>query len=276
MSATVLTSKNNPLVRTIRLVAEQARRAPSGLVLAEGLRVLEEATAAGCRIEAVLVTEAFGGEARERSLLRTWSDRGVRVQFATAAVMDRLSDVVSPQGVLALVHVPELTLAEAPQPQNPLILCLCGMQDPGNLGTLLRTARAAGVSFVCCTSGTVSARNSKSIRASAGAFFCIPVIEKLVAAEFLQYCRNGHIRVCKADAHSGTSCWSTDLASSTAILLGNEARGFSRQEWDEVPSVRIPLSAGVESLNVAAAGAVLVFEAYRQRSERNREKAKHE
>jgi TrmH family RNA methyltransferase len=262
----ILTSKDNPLVRTIRMVTAQTRRAPPELVVAEGLRVLEEATSAGCALEAALVTDNFGTDPRERALLDTWSARNVPVRRAAASLMRRLSDVVSPQGALALVRIPFLTLASLKERPNPLILCLCGIQDPGNLGTLLRTARAVGVSLACAASGTVSARSPKVIRASAGAFFHIPVVEGLRPAEFFDYCRARRISLYQANARAEHSCWTIDLKGPAAIVLGNEARGLAGEEWSGIPSIGIPMTPGVESLNVAVAGAVLLFEALRQRS----------
>ena len=266
MEFPLLTSNDNPLVRAIRLVAAQARRAPANLVLAEGLRVLEEATMAGCSLDAALVSQDFGSSLREKELLLTWSERCVPVRRAAPALLRRLSDVISPQGALALVRVPTSTLATVRMVADPLILCLCGIQDPGNLGALLRTARATGVSWVCCLKGTVSARNPKAIRASAGAFFSLAVVEDISAGEILDHCHARRIAIYRADAQRGRSCWAVDFRGPAAIMLGNEAHGLGGEAWTGIPCVRVPMAAGVESLNVSAAGAVLLYEALRQRS----------
>jgi len=273
MEIPYLSSHDNPLVRTIRLVATQARRAAADLVLAEGLRVLEEATRAGCPLEAVLVDKDFGSGRREKELLLAWSRQRVPVRRAAPALLKKLSDVISHQGALALVRVPLSTLATVREVADPLILCLCGIQDPGNLGTLLRTARATRVSCVCCLKGTVSARNPKAIRASAGAFFSLAVVEDLSAGEVLDHCRARRIAVVRADPQRGRSCWQVDFRGPAAVLLGNEAHGVNDEAWRGIPSVRIPMAAGVESLNVSAAGAVLLFEALRQRCEPSAQKA---
>lgn len=266
MSIVRLTSKDSPLIKMIRLVASQARRAPSDLVLVEGLRSLEEAASAGCPIEAVLLSASFGADLREKQLLEAWASAGVRLYRAADSLISGLSDVRAPQGALALVRAPELRLKDVRLLYNPLILCACAVQDPGNLGTLIRAAAGAAAAMVCTTPGTVSARNPKAVRASAGTCFRIPVVERVPPREFLSYCREHEARVWRTDAHAGIACFEADLRSPAAILLGNEAQGISQPEWGTVPSIHIPMAPGVESLNVGTAGAILLFEAYRQRS----------
>jgi len=266
MKQLTLTSKDNPLVRTFRLAAAQVRRCPPDLVVAEGVRVLEEATRAGCDLEAALVSEGFGREAREDALLQAWAQRNVPVRRASASLLKELSDVVSPQGAVALVRMPVSRLAEVKLSPNPLILCLGAIQDPGNLGALLRTGYAAGVSLVCATTGTVSARNPKVIRSSAGAFFRLQVVENLDPAELREFCAGLGITLFQASRHARRTCWTADFRGPTAFLLGNEARGLVAAHWKDIPSLRIPMASGVESLNVGIAGSILMYEAFRQRS----------
>src|SRR5688572_19241225 len=207
----LLTSKEHPLAKKVRLVATQSKGAPRDLVLAEGLRVLEEATSSGCEIEAVLATEGFVTREREKSLLSRWKSSGVRIASTAEPLLKSLSDVSTPQDALALVRVPVLGLADLPVFFNPLIFCACGLQDPGNLGTLLRTGVAAGASWGCSISGTVSARNPKVIRSSAGAFFRLPFVEQLKPSEFLLYCKKHEIRVFQADPSAGASYTEIDF-----------------------------------------------------------------
>ena len=261
-----LTSRDNPLLKTMRLVAAQARMAPPELVLAEGTRTLEEATRAGWPIESVLMSENFASSPRGQCLLQAWSERKVRLFAAREAILGSVSDVVAPQGAVALVRVPAVSLDLMKLSGNPLILVAVGIQDPGNLGTLVRTAAAAGCSFVCCLRGTVSARNPKVIRASAGTYFRIPIVESATITQFSSFCGSRGIRIYRSSAHDGPVYSSVSLRSSCAILLGNEGSGIPADEWGRVPGIRIPMAPGIESLNVAAAGAILLFEASRQRT----------
>jgi TrmH family RNA methyltransferase len=266
MAASRVTSKEHPLAKKIRLVASRARRAPRDLVLAEGIRVLEEATHSKHEFEAVLLSDQFGLEAREKALLETWHSRKIPVRRAVDPLFRSLSDVLAPQGALALVRVPQLTLTDIPATSNSLVLCACGIQDPGNLGTLLRTAAAAGVSLVCTTPETGSLRNPKAIRSSAGAFFRIPVVERVSPSELRAYCSDRSIPPLRTEPRSGASIWETNFRGPAAILLGSETRGLRGKEWSGIPAVHIPMIPGSESLNVAAAGAIILFEACRQRS----------
>jgi RNA methyltransferase, TrmH family len=266
MTISQLTSRNNPLLKTIRLVSSGSHRVPKELVVAEGIRVLEEVNRCHCGIEAVVISEDFGNSGRARSLLDTWLSAGVRICKTDAGSFASISDVKTPQGAVALVHFPELDLTKIPQSPNALVLLACGIQDPGNLGTLIRTAAAAGATLVSTTQGTVSVRNPKTIRSSAGACFRIPIVEHLDVPDFLRYCSSQSIRAYRTDVGSGLPFTRTDLTSSCAILLGNEGSGIVKEEFAELPAIHIPMAEGVESLNVAMAGGIFLYEACRQRS----------
>ena len=266
MAIPQLTSSNNSLLKTIRLVTSGSHRAPKDLVVAEGIRVLEEVNRCGCEIVAVVVSEGFGVSGREASLLSAWASSDVRVCSADSKLFLSISDVRTPQGALALVRMSELSLQEEAPVQDALILFACGIQDPGNLGTLIRTSAAAGVTLVCTSKRTVSARNPKAIRSSAGAFFRLPVIEHTEASDFLHYCEQHKLRIFRTDVREGSPYTEADLRSPCAIVLGNEGGGILSEEFSRNPAIHIPMAAGVESLNVAAAGAILLFEAYRQRT----------
>jgi RNA methyltransferase, TrmH family len=266
MTIIELTSKHNPLFKRIRLVASQSRRAPKSLVLVEGVRALEEAAKAGCAAECALISEDFGNAGRERDLLKHWDFQGANLYRAKKALIESVSEVQSFQGALALVRVAPQSLKTVLIGPNPLILCICGIQDPGNLGTLLRVALAAGVSLVCTTKGSAAATNPKSIRASAGAFFHLPPVENLTPSELMDFLVSHKIKILRADARGELPYMDYNYRSPCAVLLGNEGRGFSAKDWKGSQSVAIPMARGVESINVAGAGAVILFEAHKQRS----------
>ncbi len=260
-----VTSKDNPLLKTVRLVASGARRAPKQLVVAEGVRVLEEVEKAACAVKAVIVTQDFGSEPREQALLQQWHKRNLEIIKTGDRLFQSISTVHTPQGAIALVQRPDRDLTSLSPPVNALILYACGIQDPGNLGTLIRTAAAAGAHAICTSLGTVSAGNPKTIRSSAGAVFRVPLVEHTADAEFIRFCERFRIRLYRTHAREGVTYTEADLTSSCAILLGNEGAGVGGEEFSAFPAIRIPMAEDVESLNVAIAGSVILFEASRQR-----------
>ncbi|MBM3790023.1 MAG: RNA methyltransferase [Acidobacteria bacterium] len=266
VAAMRLSSRSNPVLKTVRQVAEQARRAPPDLVLAEGLRVLEEAMRSPYTLEACVTSEQFGSTLREKELALQWKRSQVTRYSVPAALFRTLTAVSSPQGALALVRVPRRDLAAAAPGPVPLLVCACGLQDPGNLGTLLRSARAAGATLACTTRATVSARNPKVIRSSAGAFFHLPPVEDLSPEAITGYCRQHGVRLFRTAAGRGRPYWEVDLRVPCGILFGNESRGVDTTPWGSLPCIRIPMAPGCESLNVSTAAAVILFEASRQRA----------
>jgi RNA methyltransferase, TrmH family len=195
----------------------------------------------------------------------SWRAKEIPIHRTGEKLFQSISGVRAPQGAIALVHVPKLSLPEIKLSPNSLILCACEIQDPGNLGTLIRTAAAAGATLVCTTKGTVSARNPKSLRSSAGAFFRLPLIEHIDANDIRAYCSDHLIQPYRTDAREGKFYSEADFCGSCAVFLGNEGSGLSREAFNGMPSIHIPMAEGVESLNVAMAGAVILFEAFRQR-----------
>ena len=228
--------------------------------------MLQEIDKCGCLIDAVLLSEGFGNSSKEEALLDGWLARNVRICRTSESLFRSVSDVRAPQGAIALVPFPERKLDAAAPGQNALVLFACGIQDPGNLGTIIRTAAAAGASLVCIGPKTVSPRNPKAIRASAGTIFRIPIVEHAEMSEFLDYCACHSIRAYRTDILQGLAYTHVDLRSPSAILLGNEGNGITNEECMELPAIRIPMAEGVESLNVAMAGAIILFEASRQRT----------
>jgi len=166
-----------------------------------------------------------------------------------------------------LVRVPERSISDLGLEENPLLICADALQDPGNLGTLCRTARAAGASGFFTTAGTASFKNPKTIRASAGALFHLPWIENVPSRTFSQYSRELGIPVFLSSSSGGRPCWEVDFRLGCSIVMGNESRGVSESDWPGADRIHIPMTARAESLNVAAAGSVILFEAFRQRFE---------
>lgn len=257
----------------------------SGAVGVEGVRLVEEALRSGCPIQAVLFSES--GE-RHRERLAPLIHRP-EIAFPTLRTTDRLfegiADTEHPQGVAALV-TPRITtfedMVKTPVAVcSPLLVVLAGVQDPGNVGTILRTAAAFGatgaITAASGQSGTASPFSPKALRASAGASLHLPIFSGVPLTSLLTQLKAAGIRTLASsvdEPREGESRvlapWEVDWCAPSALLVGNEGAGLPEEiERNADARIRIPMSSGIESLNAAAAAAVLFYEAARQRNSRS-------
>lgn len=264
--------RHNPLVKQLRLAFSRAELTESGDCAIEGLRIIEEAIRSGLRFSAVFFRESTQ-ERADRLLPQ------IGAQVETLLLPDKLFDSVapseSPQGVAALVRLKEFSLAdvmEAERLQVGPIVVVAGLQDPGNLGTILRSAEAFGSAGVVMGEGTVSPLNSKAIRASAGSVFRLPIVHahskegSAKLQEISEKLRAQGVRLIATSSHKGTPLDQADLKGPTAIFFGNEGAGLSREVMAGIDeSIAISHAAQVESLNAGVAASIVLYEAARQR-----------
>jgi TrmH family RNA methyltransferase len=255
----VITSSENPKLKVVRLLAGRPKeRREAGAFLAEGVRLVEEALAANWPCQFVFYTDELSD--RGRQLLDAVRNRGIEADEVEGRLLRSVSDTETPQGVLAV-----LELSDRPIPNLPtFILIPDSIRDPGNLGTLLRSADAAGVQAVILPPETTDAFAPKVVRAGMGAHFRLP-IRSMDWDEIRRLTDSLKLNVLLADM-SGRSCWEADLRSPLALIVGGEAEGAT-QPARELASQRvsIPMAGAAESLNAAVAGSVLMFEVVRQR-----------
>ena len=264
--------RHNPLVKQLRQAFSRTELTEGGDCAIEGLRILEEAIRSGLRFRAVFFRESTQDRA-ERLLPQ------IGAQVETLLLPDKLFDSLvpseSPQGVAALVRLKEFSLddvLEKERLQVGPIIVLAGLQDPGNLGTILRSSEAFGSAGVVLGEGTVSPFNSKVIRASAGSVFRLPVIHghgKSAAGklgEVSEKLRRQGVRLIATSSHKGTPLDQSDLKGATAIFFGNEGAGLPRDVMSKMEEVVvIPHTPQVESLNAGVAASIVLYEAARQR-----------
>ncbi len=259
--------RHNALVKELRQAFAQAERTPEGDCAIEGVRIVEEAIRSGLRFRAVFFRESAMDRA-ERLLPQI----GGHVE--TLLLPDRLFDGAvpseTPQGVAALVRLKEFTLDDLLERlQIGPIMVVAGLQDPGNLGTILRSAEAFGSAGVMLGEGTVSSVNSKVIRASAGSVFRVPVVTAKMAGGMeavVAKLRERGVRLLATSSHKGTPIDQARLTGPSAIFVGSEGSGLPRHMMalmDE--TVAIPHASQVESLNAGVAGSIVLYEAARQR-----------
>jgi len=257
--AALIQSRRNPLVRRLRELHQASGRRDQGLLLLEGTHLLQEMVRLGLQPALVLCTPSW--QERHHPLLAQLP-APVCLQLASPEVLEAVATTRSPDGVVATLVPPQPTAP--PQPQ--FVLALDRLQDPGNLGTVLRTALAAGIEAVWLADGA-DPLQPKVLRASAGAALALP-LERLDASGFLerlQQARRQGLQLVAALVDAPRAYWQLDWRQPTVVLLGNEGAGLTAavRELADQP-VRIPHSPAVESLNVAVASAPLLLERWRQ------------
>ena len=259
--------RHNALVKELRQAFTRAERTDDGNCAIEGLRIAEEAIRSGLRFRAI-----FFKESAQNMAERLLPQIGANVD--TLLLPDKLFDATvptdTPQGVAALVRLKEFSLADVLERlQVGPIIVLAGLQDPGNLGTILRSAEAFGSAGVVLGEGTVSPFNSKVIRASAGSIFRLPVVIAKAAGgleELTTKLRAQSVRLIATSSHKGTPLDQANLTAASAVFVGSEGSGLPRAvlaQADEL--VAIPHTQQVESLNAGVAGSIVLYEAARQR-----------
>ncbi len=259
-----IAGRHHPLVKAVRQRARAGELLAEGEVLLETPKLAEEALASGATLSRVLVRQ--GASAQARSLLQKLPPETL-VYETEARLFDALGTVEHSQGILALAAAPRWREEDLfPAGRSPLILVLAGLQDPGNLGAILRTAEAFGATGILLARGTVSQYNAKAVRASAGTLFRLPILGNLTAAAATALLRRHRTPLLVSVVAAGKPFSKADLAGPFAIALGSEGAGVP-PEWATAGELlTIPMSQRVQSLNVAAAAAVILYEAARQRN----------
>jgi TrmH family RNA methyltransferase len=267
MGQDVITSVHNPLVKRLRQLLERKGRDEQGRFLVEGVHLVEEALRSQAGVVTLLYDHERGLDPVCERALREASS--VQVFAASSAVLAKLSETKSPQGIVAEVIKPrrdwEGWLKRA-EDCPYLILMLDEIQDPGNLGTILRTAEAAGVDAVILGKGSVDLYNGKVVRSTMGALFRLPVFS-LPLAQAVESLQRQGARLLVSSLHEKSLAYDeAEYSGKTVIVIGNEGRGVSAEMLAKANSlVHIPLYGRAESLNAAVAAGILVYEAQRQR-----------
>jgi TrmH family RNA methyltransferase len=255
----MITSNHNPKLQMLRkLLSKRSEREQSGLVVLEGVRLAEEAVAAHWQASLVLASPDLSE--RGQKAVQNFQQNGADVETIAPDLLKSLSDTENSQGLLAVVQRPRPVL---PQTLDFIVIADT-IRDPGNLGTLLRSAAAAGAQAVLVTPTTTDPFSPKVLRSGMGAHFRLPILE--TSWEAMRAICQGKLQVLLAEAEQGLSCWESDLRRPTALLIGGEADGASPEGRQLANgAITIPMPGQSESLNAAIAASILLFEVVRQR-----------
>lgn len=263
-----LAKPTHATVKAARKLRRRRERAASGLLLVEGPRALAEAID---HLEQVFLADPASEPSRD--VAARCAAAGVPVLTVTPGALEALADAGTPQGVVGVARRPQADL-DVVLPGATLVVVLDGVADPGNAGTVIRTADAAGADAVVLTAGSVDPTNAKAVRASAGSLFHLPVVDRVDAGHVVAACRAAGLRLVATAAGASATYHDLCLTAPTAIVFGNEAHGLSGGVAGQIDiTMSVPMTRAArpgyrgqaESLNLATTTAVVLFEIARQR-----------
>jgi TrmH family RNA methyltransferase len=260
-----ITSLHNPRVKQAVQLRDRKGRDAQGRIIIDGAREVARAMAGGIELDELFICEALCHTEEAQALIASLRDSDVRRLDTTPAVFAKLAYGERAEGIIATAQTPCKTLDHLELPDVPLVAVLEHVEKPGNVGAVLRSADAAGVSALIVADGGTDLYNPNTIRASLGAIFTVPVCAASTV-QTLAWLRARSLNIFAARV-DGATCYSAcDFKSPAAIVLGSEAKGLS-DAWyaDDVRAVALPMLGVVDSLNVSATAAVLFYEAWRQR-----------
>lgn len=259
-----ITSLSNPRIRKIMETRDKPPQKAQWIFVIEGLHLLETAISAGIGIHEVFFTNLFVSKCGYK-LLRMLSRKSIDIFEITDQLMRKITDTESPQGIISLVSFNPPALQDLSVEANSFFTVLDGVQDPGNVGTLVRTSDAAGADAVILLPGTCNPLMPKVTRSTAGSIFHLQVV-KAGAQDLIEWLHEKKILLAVTVAGKAQSVFSADLHGPVAFVFGNEARGISKKLRDKADLLlNVPIYGKAESLNVSAAAAVCLYEAARQK-----------
>lgn len=260
----MITATSNKRIKWLVTLSEKAKeRKKEGVFLVEGIKMFEEATED--YIKEAYVSESFLSKYSEDKELMQKLQK-ISYEVVSDEVFRKISDTKTPQGILCVVKQYSYTLEDLLQKENPMLVLLEDIQDPGNLGTILRTAEGAGVDGIIMTRETVDIYNPKTIRATMGSVYRMPFIYVDSLKETIQALQKNKVSVYAAHLQGKNYYDAFDFRKGCAFLIGNEGNGLRKETADLADSyLKIPMEGCVESLNAAIATSLLMYEAYRQR-----------
>lgn len=262
MDDLVISSKQNNLIKYVRGLRDKKNREKEGCYVLEGIKSVREAVTAGFLPQKLVISERGERQSLLKDVLSYLGDT-VQIYRVTDEVMDYMSETDTPQGVIAILALPEEDLSKLLISESSLFVVLDGVQDPGNVGTIIRTADAFGIRAVIMTRGCADFYNSKTLRSSMGSAFHIPVVRDVDTAHLMAYFKEHRVFVAATTlAENSVALPDIKFPRPAALVFGSESRGVSPEIIaNSDVLVKIPILGSAESLNVAIASGIVLYEA---------------
>ena len=265
----LIKSRDNSLLKQARAVRDDK---VGGLIFVEGLRLCEEALRSGLQIEAAIYSDEIARKERAAALISKLAQKCDRLAEVSESLLATVSDTKAPQGIIVIAKRPECgkIILEGEDGGPRLLVVMHGLNNPANVGAILRSAEAAGANGVITTIGTADPFSPKALRGAMGSAFRLPIWNGPVYAEALTWCAEHNLQTVCTDLNANNSYTEIDWKTPSALIVGPESTGLNPEEVSMASqSIRIPMLGEVESLNVAVAAAIVLYEAARQREPRN-------
>jgi len=263
--AETISSAANPLVKRVRALGDRKCRRREGAFVVQGIQPVWQAVEARADIEVLLVAPDLLRHAGALSMVEAQAAAGVRVARLSGELFGRIADRDAPTGLAAIVRATPTALASLPVPGDAVFVALHAAGNPGNVGTIVRTASAAGAAGVILIGPSADPYDPAAVKASMGALFTVPVTTAASGAEFLTWARSHGVAVAATSARASVSHWHAEWRLPLALLLGSEGTGLPADLIDAADlRVAIPMTGTAESLNLAVAAGVLLYEVRRR------------
>ncbi len=263
--ADVISSAANPLVKRVRLLGDRKHRRRESAFVVEGIQPVWQAVEAGSDVDVLIVAPDLLRHPGAAAMVAEQEASGARVARLSGELFARISDRDTPSGLAAIVRAAPVTVSDLTVSPGSLFAVLLSPGNPGNIGTIIRTASAVGAGGVILIGPSADPYDPSAVKASMGALFTVPVATAASAEEFLAWARGGGVRVAATSARGSVSCWDADLRPPLAMLLGSEGAGLPQDVLDAADvRVAIPMTGTAESLNLSVAAGILLYEVRRR------------
>lgn len=256
MENIIIESNQNKIIKEVNSLKAKKERDKTGLFILEGKRLVDEIPNSW-EIKYLLKAESYSEDINFEN-----------VYTVKDSLFEKISETVNPQGILAVCHIKEFDVTNVDYSNSPFFVVLENVTDPGNMGTLIRTADAAGADGIFLSKGCVDIYNPKVIRATMGSIFHLPIYRNLNLMDLMEDFKNNNVKTLAAHLKGTSTPYKVDMTTACAVIIGNEANGLS-DEISEIASdlVKIPMPGKAESMNAGIAGGILIYESVRQRIE---------
>lgn len=261
-----ISSAENAVIKHIKQLSRRKYRDKHKEYMIEGVRILCDALENKQKIKYAVFCDALYRAADGENLLNQLAEQGVKVYRTTEKLYGEIAETESPQGIMAILPRKEIGLEQLTKKKGSFFIVIDQVQDPGNLGTIIRTADSAGVDAILLTKGCVDLYNPKTIRATMGSIFHLPILMLEDSQEGISFLKNNQIKILTTSLNAVSYHYEIDYQQNVAIVVGNEANGVSYTWMDSADVlIKIPIQGKAESLNVSVAASIVLYEAVRQR-----------